>query len=151
MLDTGWDDDLSLTAYGDYLAVADYYTPNQKEAMKITGAKTPEAAAEILKLYFNNVIVKLDKDGCLGIDSDGTMFTVKSIEEFQHVDSTGAGDAFLAGFMYGLFYNYSFRESILLGNITGGKAVTAVGALTAHFNEQELLEYKNKYHLLIAD
>lgn len=141
VLDTGWDDEMSIEKYRDYLELADYYTPNRKEAMKITGTNTPENAAHALKQYFEKVVVKVDADGCIGIDGDEEFF-VPSIEEFVNVDSTGAGDAFLAGFMYGLFYDYSLKDCIKFGNVTGGKAVTAVGALSGYVSEKELFEYK---------
>ena len=73
------------------------------------------------------------------------LFLKKSIDEFVNVDSTGAGDAFLAGFCYGLYYDYSFRDCIAFGNVTGGKAVTKVGALSGYVTEKALIEYKNKY------
>lgn len=141
VLDTGWDDEMSIEKYHDYLELADYYTPNRKEAMKITDTDTPENAAKALKQYFNKVVVKVDADGCIGIDGNEKFF-VPSIEEFINVDSTGAGDAFLAGFMYGLFYDYSLKDCIKFGNVTGGKAVTEVGALSGYVTEQELLAYK---------
>lgn len=141
VLDTGWDDEMSIEKYHDYLELADFYTPNRKEAMKITGTDTPEDAAKALKQYFEKVVVKVDADGCIGIDGDEKFF-VPSIEEFINVDSTGAGDAFLAGFMYGLFYDYSLKDCIKFGNVTGGKAVTEVGALSGYVTEQELLAYK---------
>jgi len=147
--DSGWDDELSIEQRKDILTLADYYLPNQKEAMKITGTATPEAAAEVLRNYFDEVVVKLDKDGCLGIDKNGNRFTVKAIDEFRNVDSTGAGDAFLAGFIYGLYHHFPLRECVLLGNITGGKAVTSVGALSAYCTEAELLQYKEKYASLL--
>ena len=148
VLDTGWDDEMSFEKYNDYLEIADYYTPNQKEALQITGESNAKDAAYKLKRYFDKVVVKVDKDGCIGIDGDEYFF-VKSIDEFHNVDSTGAGDAFLAGFMYGIFHDYSLKESVLFGNITGGKAVTAVGALSGYVTEKESLEYKNKYNDLI--
>lgn len=141
VLDTGWDDEMSIEKYHNYLELADYYTPNRKEAMKITGTDTPENAAKALKQYFDKVVVKVDADGCIGIDGDEKFF-VPSIEEFINIDSTGAGDAFLAGFMYGLFYDYSLKDCIKFGNVTGGKAVTEVGALSGYVTEQELLAYK---------
>lgn len=143
VLDMGWDDELTIDKYGKYLEIADYYTPNRKEAMRITGASTPESAAKILTKYFEKVVVKLDKDGCIGIDG-GEMFVQKGIDKFVNVDSTGAGDAFLAGFMYGIFYDYPLTDCIKFGNITGGKAVTAVGALSAYVSEEELLDYYKK-------
>lgn len=148
VLDTGWDDDMSFEKYADYLEIADYYTPNQKEAKKISNTSTPEEAAQALTKYFDNVVVKVDKDGCIGIDENGSFF-VPSIDEFKNVDSTDAGDAFLSGFMYGLFYDKPLKECVLLGNITGGKAVTKVGALSAYNTEQELLNYFEKYKSFI--
>ena len=142
VLDTGWDDKLSFEKYGKYLEIADYYTPNGKEAMQITGKATPEDAAYELKKYFDRVVVKVDADGCIGIDGDDYFF-VKSVDEFKNVDSTGAGDAFLAGFIYGLFYGKSLKDCIEFGNITGGKAVTSAGALSAYVTENELLNYKS--------
>lgn len=143
VLDTGWDDEMSFEKYDEYLSIADYYTPNRKEALRITGTDNEKDAAYALKKYFDKVVVKVDADGCIGIDDDDYFFC-PSIEEFKNVDSTGAGDAFLAGFMYGLFYDYPLKDCIEYGNITGGKAVTAVGALSGYVTEKELLEYKSR-------
>ena len=62
IFDMGWDDELSFEKYGDYLRLADYYTPNTKEALKITGRDTPEEALRVLAEYFEHPLVKLDKD-----------------------------------------------------------------------------------------
>ena len=145
VLDMGWDDDLSFETYADVLDLADYYTPNRKEALKLTGCADVRDALNALRPYFKRVVVKVDKDGCLGADEDGAFF-VKNIDEFQHVDSTGAGDAFLAGFCYGLFHDEPFRKCIAFGNVTGGKAVTAVGALSGFVTEEELLALGKTLH-----
>lgn len=143
VLDMGWDEDMTFEKYGELLSVADYYTPNQKEALRITGCNSAKDAAYALKKYFDKVVVKVDKDGCIGIDGDEYFFC-PSIEQFKNVDSTGAGDAFLAGFTYGLFNDYNLKDCIEFGNITGGKAVTKVGVLSAFVNEKELLEIKSR-------
>lgn len=143
VFDTGWEDDLSLKKYEDYLSLADYYTPNQKEALKITNTSSVEASAQKLSLYFQKVIVKLDKNGCLGMEN-GKIFYLDNDASFEHVDSTGAGDAFLAGFLYGLFYDYSFRDAIKCGNLTGGKCVTGLGCLTEYLTENQLLKMMRK-------
>jgi sugar/nucleoside kinase (ribokinase family) len=85
----------------------------------------------------------VDKDGCIGIDENGPFFC-RSIASFVNVDSTGAGDAFLAGLCYGLFHGFPFRDCVRFGNVTGGKAVTAVGALSAYVSENELREMSEK-------
>lgn len=143
VLDMGWDENMSVEKYSDLLDTADIYTPNRKEALRITGAANENDAADALKKYFDRVIVKVDKDGCIGIDN-GERFFVKSVEKFKNKDSTGAGDAFLAGLCYGLFCDYPLKDCIEFGNITGGKAVTAVGALSAYVTEKELLELKEE-------
>ncbi len=143
ILDTGWSDDLSIEKLKEYLETADYYVPNRKEALKITGADSVEDAAKVLSNYFDDVIIKLDSEGCLHY-KNGEATVIPNIEEFSHVDSTGAGDAFLAGFAYGLYHGYSVKQSILFGNITGGKAVTKAGALSAYVTENELKEYYKK-------
>ena len=51
--------------------------------------------------------------------------------------------------MYGLFYDRPLKECVLFGNITGGKAVTKVGALSGYVNEEELLAYFEKYKCLL--
>ena len=143
VLDMGWDDELSFEKYGEFLDIADYYTPNRKEALKLTGCSDPYEAAIKLKDHFAYPLVKVDKDGCIGIDESGPFFC-RSIDSFVNVDSTGAGDAFLAGLCYGLFYDYPFRDCVKFGNVTGGKAVTAVGALSAYVTENELKEFSEK-------
>ena len=148
VFDTGWDDAMSLETYREYLELADYYTPNQKEALKITGTDQPADAARVLTQFFDNVIVKLDKDACLILE-DGQERIIPNIP-VVHRDSTGAGDAFLAGFLYGLYHDYSFAQSVLFGNITGGTCVTAVGCLTARLTEDELLDLAEHYQPLLG-
>ena len=150
VFDMGWDEEMSLEKYHDCLTLADYFTPNIKEALTITGTDTPEDAAAVLERYFPRVVVKLDAEGCL-LRENGKNRRVGRIPEYVHQDSTGAGDAFLAGFSYGLFHNRPFSECVLLGNITGGKCVTAMGCLSAWFNEAELLEMERKYRYLLEE
>lgn len=147
VFDTGWDDQMSLETYRPYLELADYYTPNQKEALKITGTDNPSDAARVLERFFDKVIVKLDKDGCL-IRENGREKIIPNLPVVSR-DSTGAGDAFLAGLLYGLYHDYSFAQSVLFGNLTGATCVTAVGCLTARLTEPELLRLWKEYqHLL---
>ena len=101
----------------------------------------------MLRNYFEKPIVKLGKDGCAGYDNG--YFTVDNIDEFKCVDATGAGDAFLAGFIYGLYNDLDFKQCVLAGNITGGKCVTGVGCLTEYVNEKEIGEYLKKYSYII--
>jgi sugar/nucleoside kinase (ribokinase family) len=143
VLDVGWEEDMPFEKYRPYFEIANYWTANRHEAMKISGCATVSEAARYLHRFFKTVIIKLDAEGCLVYDGEDHI--VPAIPEFSRVDSTGAGDAFLAGFIYGLYHGRSVTESVLLGNITGGKCVSARGALTAYCTEEELLALFEKY------
>lgn len=147
VLDTGYSDDMSVEKYKDYLEIADYYTPNIDETEKMTGTRDEKKALDFLRNYFEKPIVKLGKFGCAGYDNG--YFKVDNVDEFKCVDATGAGDAFLAGFIYGLYNGLDFKQCILAGNITGGKCVTGIGCLTEYVSKDEIGECLNKYQNLI--
>ena len=137
--DTGWHDNMSLDRMKEILELADYYLPNRKEAMKITGKNTLKEAAQVLSRWFDQVIIKLDKDGCL-LYENGDFTYVPPLKGIRCIDSTGAGDAFLAGFAYGLYHGHSCKQSVQFGNITGGMCVTHVGCLGGNVHEKQLLD-----------
>lgn len=147
VLDTGYSEDMTIEKYRDLIEIADYYTPSIDETEKMTGTRNHKEALKILGEYFEKPIVKLGKDGCAGYD--GECFVIPEIKEFSCVDATGAGDAFLAGFIYGLYNDYDFRKCILAGNITGGKSVTGVGCLSEFINKKEIGEYLEKYNYIL--
>lgn len=148
VFDVGWEDGMSLEKYSEYLKLADYFTPNQKEALEITKTNNLQDAAEKLKEYFDQVIIKLDKNGCMLVEGE-TTHIIPPLENINAVDATGAGDAFLSGFIYGLYHNYDVKDAILFGNITGGLCVEGIGCLTRYVNEKELLEIAEKHRNII--
>ena len=147
VLDTGYSDDMSIEKHRELIEIADYYTPNIDETEKLTGTRDYKEALKILGEYFEKPVVKLGKLGCAGYDKD--YFVVDNIDEFKCVDATGAGDAFLSGFIYGLYNDFDFKQCILAGNITGGKCVTGVGCLTEYITKEEIKDCLEKYQYLL--
>lgn len=147
VFDTGWEDDLSLDnpRYRQLIDMADYYLPNRREALKITGKSSVDEAADALSSHFSKVIIKLDADGCLIRDNSGARI-IPPMKNITAVDSTGAGDAFLSGFVYGLYHGYGIDECVQFGNITGGTCVQAYGCLTKTLTEPELLEKRSEIY-----
>lgn len=143
IFDTGWEEDLSIEKYREYLEIADYYVPNQKEALKITGTSSLEDAAEVLSEFLPEVTIKMDKEGCLLKNKDGIKI-ISPVENVIAVDATGAGDAFMCGFIYGLYHNYPVEQCIKFGNVTGSACVQGRGCISNFVNEKELLEEADK-------
>lgn len=143
VMDAAWYDDLHIDWYKNIFPYIDYFTPNEKEAPKLTNTATPEEALDVLAEYIPNPIVKLSKNGCI-IKENGKTVHIKAADQFDSVDATGAGDAFLAGLMYGIYKGYNTRDAVIMGNITGGNCVTQVGCLTAEMDEETLKSYYSK-------
>ncbi len=137
VMDSFWDDELCMAWYEDVLPYVDYFTPNEKEAMKITGAASVEEALERLNDRLPLAMVKLSEKGCI-LRRNGVTQHIPGVE-VDYVDATGAGDAFLAGLLYGIFYGYGPEDCVRLGNITGASAVTRIGCLAAEMNRREML------------
>lgn len=92
-----------------------------------------------MSMFFEHVIIKLDKDGCLLKNPSGTYY-INPLANVQAVDSTGAGDAFLSGFLFGLFEDYPIEKCIQFGNVTGGVCVQGVGCLSRYVDRETLLQ-----------
>lgn len=143
--DTGWREDMSLDAMRPMLALANYYLPNEKEALKVTGAATAAAAAHVLAQFFDHVTIKLGDKGCL-IYHQGRQTVIPPLPNITAVDTTGAGDAFLAGFVYGLYHGAPIPRCAAYGNILGAACVAQVGCLSCCLSEQELLQQAAQYY-----
>lgn len=143
VFDTGWDGEMTLEKYKECLEVADFYTPNTKEALKITGTDDVEKAADILSDYFEYVIIKLDKRGTL-VKHNGRSTVVEPLPGITRVDSTGAGDAFMTGFLYGMYNDMDICECSAYGNVLGGLCVAGYGCLIENLSEEIVKEQVKK-------
>ena len=97
---------------------------NEEEAKSFTGKEPEEALNEFAKLC-EIAVVKIGKNGSL-IKKGTEVFKVDSIEA-NPVDTTGAGDLYAAGFIYGLINNYSLDKCGRIGSILAGKTIEVIG------------------------
>jgi len=102
--------------------------PNENEVMLLTGQDYQEGAKQLIELGAELVAVKLGKRGCYV--SDGKENHLIEPYTVEAVDTTGAGDAFCAGFIYGLIKGKDLFECGLLGNFVASRCVSAMGART---------------------
>ena len=127
--DATWSDDLNIDALADELSSVYLFTPNEKEALKLTGAGDAAAALLQLKKYVENPIVKLGKDGAIFLEGDKIVHCPPF--DFSAIDTTGAGDAFMGCVLFGMSQGWDMMRCVRLGNYTGGKATTGIGCTTA--------------------
>jgi sugar/nucleoside kinase (ribokinase family) len=103
---------------------------NEDEAREFCSAQgvpfTPETAARILGGLCEVAAVKLGKDGAL-IRKDGQDFRVGA-ELVKAVDTTGAGDLWQAGFLYGYVNGKSPDVCAKMGAVLGAEVVQVIGA-----------------------
>ena len=102
--------------------------PNETEVKLLTGLDYRKGAVKFLELGAELVAVKLGKQGCYVSDGKEN-HTIKAYN-VETVDTTGAGDAFCAGFIYGLVKGKDLFECGKLGNFVASRCVSAMGART---------------------
>jgi len=111
--------------------------PNQIEAECMTGAQSAEEAARRLAAFLPVAVVKVGERGVLACQ-DGELISVQAFPIQKVVDTTGAGDAFNAGFIYGTLKGYPLAEALRCGTICGSLSTTAITGTAAVPTAQEL-------------
>ena len=111
-----------------------------QEAGALLGVKTIEHAVEgFLARGVTTIAIKLGREGCFLATAEGSHllpgFPMKT------VDTTGAGDAFCGGMLYGLLNGLSLGACGSLANLLGGLATTVWGAGPALPGADEVLDY----------
>jgi sugar/nucleoside kinase (ribokinase family) len=105
----------------------DLFTPSLPEAQGITGESDPaRAAAWLRRRGVREVALKLGPDGSYVSGEHGEGFVAPAAVDA--VDGTGAGDAFVAGLLYGKLAGWPLDVAARLANAAGALATTAVGA-----------------------
>ncbi|GAA3234675.1 carbohydrate kinase family protein [Nonomuraea helvata] len=107
-------------------APAGLILPNLDEALLLTGATTAEGAAVLLSETYGTAVVKLGAQGAMAA-VDGEIIATAAGVSAEVVDSTGAGDAFAAGFLTGTLQGVSEEAALEAGCRAGAECVAQVG------------------------
>jgi sugar/nucleoside kinase (ribokinase family) len=129
-LDPSWDD--SLIRNPELLsrcAGVDVFLPNQEEALAITKQSDMAAALESLASHFPVVAIKLGAEGAILAARDQRISAAAPVVEVR--DTTGAGDAFNAGFIDGWLDGRSPLASLQAAIAAGSLSVQAIGGTAA--------------------
>jgi sugar/nucleoside kinase (ribokinase family) len=129
-LDTNWDPQ---ETWGPELSAAypqiDVLLPNTQEAMFLGRAKDWREGARALSAQGPTVIVKRGAEGAVAVTGD-RLVEADAIRT-EVVDTTGAGDNFDAGFMYGYLAGWPLLSSLKVAVACGSLSTQAVGG-TGH-------------------
>ena len=106
----------------DYI---DIVFANEEEARAFTG-KEPEQALIHIADHCDIAVVKIGKEGSF-IKSGSESVLVKP-RLANCIDTTGAGDLYAAGFLYGLANGYSLDICGKIGSLVSGNVVEVLGA-----------------------
>jgi sugar/nucleoside kinase (ribokinase family) len=130
-LDTGWDPQeqwMQNPHLRPTLAETDYFFPNESELAALCGGEwNPPQLAEFIR---GTLVIKCGAKGALAMRAGGEAVTMPAFV-VEAIDTTGAGDAFNAGFVYTtIVARGSAAEALRFAAACGAQAVTQVGGAT---------------------
>jgi ribokinase len=113
---------------------------NREEIERLTGKDVPSGARELVKIGCRIVVVTLGKGLDRGKSGMVTAYILDGVKEHEVIskwvvrksgpETTGAGDAFAAGFLFGSLKGKGIEECGILGDLVAGLAIKKVGART---------------------
>lgn len=99
---------------------------NEEEARSFTGQEDPETALEMIAEQVDISVVKVGKHGSMILkDNKKTKVTVI---EAKPIDTTGAGDYYASGFLFGYLNDLTLSQSGKIGSLLAGKVIEEMGA-----------------------
>ncbi len=99
---------------------------NELEARALTGLDDPIACARELHRHADNVALTLGANGSI-IMHENEAIPIEGVE-VEAVDTTGAGDMYAAGVLYGITNGLSWKQAGHLGSHAAARIVAQLGA-----------------------
>lgn len=117
---------------------------NEDEARMLSGSADPdEAARRMQALGATDVVIKLGPQGCAVYTSAG-MTRVPGFA-VNVVDTTGAGDCFVGGFLAALNFAATYAEAARFANAVGALSVQKLGAINGIRSRAETQAWLNQW------
>jgi len=112
---------------------------NLEEARSLTGETDPIECAHAIHRHTDNVALTLGSEGSI-IMHKGEAIPIEGMQA-KAVDTTGAGDMYAAGVLYGITNSLSWHQAGHLGSHAAARVVSQLGArLGRRFTRQEIEE-----------
>ena len=118
--------------------LVDYLLPNEIELKELTHTEDVLKGIHILKSRgVKEVIVKLGKQGA-AYEGKGKLLSFPAVPVERVIDTTGAGDCFVAGFLYGMIQWGDIPQAIKIGNLTASYSIQKKGAAISFPEKSEI-------------
>ncbi len=120
----------------------DYLIPNLNELASLTGmsiqtsADRQKAAQRLMNKGVKNIILTLGSQGVYVFASQFPKGELIIIRRRKMVDSTGAGDALVAGIAYGLYHDYPLLKAIQIGMLLSNLTVQSPESVYSQIDER---------------
>jgi sugar/nucleoside kinase (ribokinase family) len=118
---------------------------NEHEARAFTGFE-PEKAISVLTDMSETVILKIGAEGSW-LKCENELIKVSAFP-VDCIDTTGAGDLYAAGFLYGLLKDLSLEKCGNIGSLLAGKVIEIVGA---RMDKDKFTEIKREVELILEE
>lgn len=112
------------------------FFPNENEIRILTNQNYEIGAKELIKIGISIIAVKLGHKGCY-VTNGKEDYLIPPLKK-KAKDSTGAGDAFCSGFIYGLLHERDIFECGKLGNFVASCCIGKYGARTGLPTKRQL-------------
>ncbi len=123
----------------DVLSEVDIFLPNETELLGIARSVTWRAGLAQLAQYGPTVAVKRGSQGAAAQQGD---FVVQTpTPTMSVIDSTGAGDSFDAGFVYGFLAGWPLQRTLTFASVCGALSTRAIGGTDAQPTLSEALAH----------
>ena len=104
-----------------------FLSENELESL-VSGNNYENRASKLLDIGASIVCVTLGERGCYVVNTAAESYLVEAYPTADIVDTTGAGDAFAAGFLYGLLHSKSIYECARAGNLLASYCIRRYGS-----------------------
>ncbi len=136
-LDTNWDPANRWRGLAATLRHTDVLFPNQQEALRIAGRDELGLALDLLAEQVPTLAVKLGLEG--GVARQGGHEVRAPVVPVEVVDTTGAGDSFDAGFLYGYLQGWSLETNLRFACACGSLSTRGMGGTDRQATLEETL------------
>lgn len=139
-MDTQWDPDENWDLdLNNILPHLDFFMPNQKEFLNLTGTKNLDEAFESVGNTGCGLVIKNGAAGVILKKNDLTI-TAPALQIPDFKDAIGAGDSFNAGFIRAFLNNENLKECLKQGTQTAAASVMAPGGTAGIKSFKQVME-----------